>query len=202
MSDLDPKGKLREPPPGEGGCPDFASIVRQTTADSSLFEQVVDCFADQLAAFARYTCRDETLGQDAFQEAMIAAMTHLGTYRGDAPIEPWLRRIVVTSCSRLKRGKKNDPRLNVPLDEQRAAAPAGDEPTDQELQLMMVQSLDLVRREIDKLDEPNRTLLVEHDIKERPIADLAAAHELTPEAIKSRLKRARATVREALIEQI
>ena len=62
-----------------------------------------------MASFARYQCRDETLGQDAFQEAMITALTKLDTYRGDAPIEPWLRRIVVSSCSRLRRGKKNDP---------------------------------------------------------------------------------------------
>ena len=58
---------------------------------------------------------DETLGKDAFQEAMLSTMAYLDTYRGDSPIEPWLRRIVTSACSRLRRGKKNDPSINIPI---------------------------------------------------------------------------------------
>ena len=192
----DPTKPRFESPPG---CPDFAEAVKKSTPDRSLFGQIVDCFADRLVVFARHHCRDETLGMDAFQEAMIAALTNLESYRGDASIEPWLRRIVVSACSRLRRGKKNDPSINVPLEEERAEAP--EEATDQELQLMMVQALSQVRQEIDRLEEPNRTLLMEHDVREVPIAELTERFDLSVEAVKSRLKRARAEVRRRLLAQ-
>ena len=71
-------------------CPDFAEALRGTSSDESIFEQIVDCFSNRLANYATYYCRDETLGKDAFQDAMLTALTKLETFRGDSPIEPWL----------------------------------------------------------------------------------------------------------------
>ena len=43
-------------------CPDFAEIVKQTTPDQSLFEQITACLSDRLEDFAKYYCRDDPLG--------------------------------------------------------------------------------------------------------------------------------------------
>jgi len=183
-------------------CPDFARAVREADVDESLFAQIVDCFADRLTRFANYYCKDDSLGADAFQEAMLATINGLPGYRGDSPIEPWLRRIVMTSCSRLRRGKKNDPSVNVPMDDPAGSLAFADSSPDQEMSLIMAQGLELVGAEIDSLDEPNRSLLKAHDIEEVPIADLADRYEMTQEAVKSRLKRARAAVRDRLADHI
>jgi RNA polymerase sigma-70 factor (ECF subfamily) len=183
-------------------CPDFARIVRENAPDRSLFEQIVDCFSGQLARFARDHCRDESLGQDAFQEAMITAFTKLDSFRGDSPIVPWLRRIVISACSRLRRGKKNDPSVNLPFDPERGDGAVESPFGDQELQLMIAQSLEMVRAELERLDETNRSLFEAHDIDEVPIAELAERFEMSAEAVKSRLKRARAQVREGLLESL
>jgi RNA polymerase sigma-70 factor (ECF subfamily) len=186
---------------GQLKCPDFAEIVKTSTADRSLFEQIAVCFSDRLEEFAKYYCNDSTLGKDAFQDAMISAMRYLDTYRGDSPIEPWLRRIVVSSCSRLRRGKKNAPASNIPLEgEANLLATMKSPAPDQELRLMLAERLTLVQSEIGKLKEPNRTLLMKHDIEEVPIADLMSTFEMTEESVKSRLKRSRAQVRENLLE--
>jgi len=180
-------------------CPDFARAVREANVDESLFAQIAQCFAARLSAFASYYCRDESLGSDAFQEAMLATIAGLDGYRGDSPVEPWLRRIVMTSCSRLRRGKKNDPSVNVPMEERDAGLAFADSSPDQELRLIVAEGLRMVDTEIQALEEPNRSLLRAHDIEEVPIADLAARFDLTEEAIKSRLKRARAQVRDRLV---
>jgi RNA polymerase sigma factor (sigma-70 family) len=177
-------------------CPDFARAVREATADESLFAQVVACFAKRLESFAAFTCRDPALGADAFQDAMVAALDNLSSYRGDAPIEPWLRRIVVSACSRIKRGRKNSPAFNVPLEDD---APAAASAADQELKAMMFEGLERLGREIDALEEPNRSLLLAHDVDEVSIEQLAARFAMTPEAVKSRLKRARAMVRDKVL---
>lgn len=186
-------------PATEPNCPDFAELIKTTTPDRSLFEQIAECFAGRLEDFAKYYCRDDTLGKDALQDAMIATMRYLDTYRGDSPIEPWLRRIVMSACSRLRRGKKNDPALNLPFDEHRETTMAADGGPDQELRLMLLERLERMRQEIDRLKEPNRTLLLKHDLEETPLAELAAQFAMTEDAVKSRLKRSRATVREKLI---
>jgi RNA polymerase sigma-70 factor (ECF subfamily) len=181
-------------------CPDFAEFVKTSTPDKSLFEQIALCFSERLEDFAKYYCNDPTLGKDAFQDAMIAAMRHLDTYRGDSPIEPWLRKIVVSSCSRLRRGKKNAPSSNLPLDGETGILQTTKSPApDQELRLMLAERLAMVQAEIERLKEPNRTLLTLHDIEEVSIAELTARFEMTEEAVKSRLKRSRAEVRENLL---
>jgi len=182
-------------------CPDFAEILAESTPDRSLFAQIAECFSDRLEEFAKYVCRDDTAGKDAFQDAMISAMTNLETYRGDSPIDAWLRRIVVTSCSRLRRGKKNDPNINRPLETHDHTSTLSDKTPDQELSLLLRERLELVRLEIDALGEPNRTMLMLHDIQEVPIAELTEKFDMTNEAVKSRLKRARAIVRENLLQQ-
>jgi len=184
-------------------CPDFASILKDSSADASLFEQIASCFSERLSGFAQYYCKDKQLGLDAFQEAMIQALTHLDSYRGDSPIEPWLRRIVVSSCSRLRRGKKNDPRLHVPTDNDSSTQTLKDEKTpNQEMALMLAERLELVLDEIEQLKEPDRTLLVRHDVHEDTISTLAAEMNMTNDAIKSRLKRSRAAVRKNLLSRI
>ncbi|MDJ0764469.1 MAG: sigma-70 family RNA polymerase sigma factor [Myxococcota bacterium] len=183
-------------------CPDFAEILSQTSPDESLFEQIAVCYADRLEGFARYICRDETRALDAFQDAMVAAMKYLDTYRGDSPIEPWLRRILVSACARQRRGKKNDPNLHKPLDTAVSSKAMADPTPDQELHLMLKERLDLLYREIETLGEPNRSLLKGHDIDEVPIAVLADQFDLTKDAVKSRLKRARAEVRENLMHRL
>ncbi len=186
----------------DGGCPDFARIVKESTPDESLFRQIAECFSGRLKSFAKYVCKDETKGQDAFQDAMIAAMTYLDTYRGVSPIEPWLRRIVVTACSRQRRGKKNDENLNRSMESLKGELPDNAAGPDQELIMMLKERLDLVQDEISSLREPDRSLLELHDIQETPITDLASRFELSTEAVKSRLKRARATVRDNLMDRL
>lgn len=180
-------------------CPDFARAVREANVDESLFGQIVECFAGRLTRFAKYYCKNDSLGLDAFQEAMLATLGGLDGYRGDSPIEPWLQRIVMTSCSRLRRGKKNDPSTNVSMDERDGGMAFADSSPDQEIRLIMAQRLSMVNDEIEALDEPNRSLLKAHDVEEIPIADLAGKFDMTEEAIKSRLKRSRAIVRDRLV---
>ncbi|MCK9523548.1 MAG: sigma-70 family RNA polymerase sigma factor [Proteobacteria bacterium] len=181
-------------------CPDFAEIVRNSDVDESLFEQVASCFSKRLADFANYYCNDFALGQDAFQEAMITTWKQLGTYRGDSPIEPWLRRIVVSSCSRLRRGKKNNRSLHTPLDDHPMLPELSDHGPSAEMRTMIAQGMERVSAEIDRLNEPNRSLLLRHDVYEESVAALAGEFQMTVDAVKSRLKRSRAQVRSAILE--
>ncbi|MBW2455765.1 MAG: sigma-70 family RNA polymerase sigma factor [Deltaproteobacteria bacterium] len=181
-------------------CPDFARLLREASPDAALSAQLVTCFGRELERQARQRCRSTTLAEDAVQDALVGALENIGSFRGDAPIEAWLRRLVVSSCSRLTRGRKNAPAFNRPLDELSGEAEAGDGAGLQEQAVLLSERLALLRDAMADLSDQNRALLLAHEAEDEPIAELARRFDTTEESIKSRLKRSRAQLRRRLLE--
>lgn len=92
-------------------------------ADShEAFGELVLRYQDMAFACAYSVLGDFHLAEDAAQEAFITAWRKLDQLREPAAFAGWLRRIVLTECNRMTRGK----RLKfVPLDAGPAAGPAG-----------------------------------------------------------------------------
>ncbi len=178
-------------------CPDFAAMAREGKIDSSDVDQIISCFSKRLERFAAARCQNTMQGEDALQDAMINMIQNLAAYRGDAPIEYWLRRMVVGACSRLKRGKKNSPDANLPLDETVSGAIADKQPN-AEMLLDLQSELERLGQALESLPELNRTLFYLHDGQGDSISDLSTRFDLTEEAVKSRLKRTRAFLRREL----
>ncbi len=185
---------------GAPRCPDFARLLREASPGAALSEQLVTCFGRELERQARRRCRSTTLAEDAAQDALVGALENLGSFRGDAPIEAWLRRLVVSSCSRLTRGRKNAPAFNRPLDELSGEVEAGDDAALQERAVLLSERLALLREALADLSDQNRALLLAHEAGDEPIAELAKRFDTTEEGIKSRLKRSRAQLRTRLLE--
>jgi RNA polymerase sigma-70 factor (ECF subfamily) len=185
------------------GCPDFAEILRDAPADASIREQVASCFYEEMARTARRVCRDGVLAEDALQEAMHVGLRKLDTYRGDAPLDHWLRRLVTSACNRLRRGRKNDPRLHVPFEpgQQGPTSAATATAPEQEVGVLLGERLSLLAEALEEIPEPNRSLLLLHEGQQEPLGALARRYELTEEAVKSRLKRTRALVRDTLLRR-
>lgn len=182
-------------------CPDFANILRQSAPTTSVREQIAECFYTEMTRFARLRCRDTTLAQDAVQDAMINGLDALGSFRGEAPLQYWLRRLVLSACSRLRRSRKNDPRLHVTLDEVGDDEGARTQPDTQEAQVFLSQRLEILREVLREIEEPNRSLLLLHEGQEESLAELAVQFDLSVEAVKARLKRTRARLRRRLLEK-
>jgi RNA polymerase sigma factor (sigma-70 family) len=111
---------------------DLHSLVRKA-ADSlsppgerrEAFGELVTGFQDMAFACAYGVLGDFYLAEDAAQEAFITAWRSLDQLRAPEAFPGWLRRIVLTQCSRLTRGK----RLKiVPLESCADAPSAGPDP--------------------------------------------------------------------------
>lgn len=155
---------------------------------AALAQLLHDCQPD-LRRFARRTCATTEDAEDAVQLALWQLYRQIGALRTVATFARWLFRIVERECFRLfRRGGGAD--AGVPAAEPDAlAAPAV--PYDLRLDLA---------RAVERLPALYREVLVLRDIQELTAPEVAAELGLSLAAVKSRLHRARAMVREQLLQ--
>lgn len=142
-----------------------------------------------LKRFARRTCATTEDAEDAVQIALWQLYREIGALRAVAALATWLFRVVERECFRLFRGRGRVESLDDLGDAHlQAAAPR----IPQDLQI------DLARA-IERLAPPYREVLILRDVHELTAPEVAAQLTLSIEAVKSRLHRARAMVREQLL---
>jgi RNA polymerase sigma-70 factor (ECF subfamily) len=76
--------------------------------EPSALDHITRCYGDRLLAAGRRHCRSGAEADDAVQDALVTAATHLDQFRGTGSLEGWLVRIVARACRHLGRGQKND----------------------------------------------------------------------------------------------
>jgi RNA polymerase sigma factor (sigma-70 family) len=153
--------------------------------EAGAIEQLLAATKPDLQRFARRLCRGPEDAEDAVQNALWILHRKVGTVRALPAFAGWLFRVVARECYRLMRraGLAGDGR-----DLDAVAAP----PIPSELQRDLVKA-------IAALPDGYRQVLILRDIEERTAAEAAAALDLSLEAVKSRLRRAREQVRERLL---
>ena len=179
-------------------CPDFKTILQSGEKVNNLHDLIVECFLSDMQKVAQKLCRNQTLAEDAVQDAVLSTITNLNSFRGEAPLKVWLSRLVRTACSRMRRGRKNSAEFNQPLEAPGIINKIDSVTPNQELQLLISERIDILYDVLKKEKEPNRSLLLLHEGQGLTIAELSEQFDLTTESVKSRLKRTRAKVRKKL----
>jgi RNA polymerase sigma factor (sigma-70 family) len=89
-----------------------ALVIRATDSDATLTEryeafcELVRIFQDMAYACAYAVVEDFSLAEDAAQEAFVSAWQKLSQLRQPEAFPGWFKRIVLTECNRLTRGKR------------------------------------------------------------------------------------------------
>lgn len=184
-------------------CADIHAHVKRGDAPGIVFNEIVTCFGRDLKNFARYRCGNETDADDAYQDALLAAHRYINSFRGETPLKHWLLKLVSTACLQKKRGRKNDPKLHVAIDAQlhpelEKHLVSHEIPTD--TQAMINERLDNLREALETIDARDRKMLLLHEGEGIPLADIAKEFKLTVPGVKTRLFRARASIKKYVIE--
>src|SRR3954447_11424356 len=137
--------------------------------------------------FAGSLCASPQDAEDAAQEALIILYRKIGTLRASSALAAWMFRIVRNECLR---------RLTLALN---GTAPVC-EPVAPPTEDIVLQRLEAERvaTAISELPADQRVVLVMRDIQGLPGHEVARSLGLSTAAMKSRLHRARTTLREAL----
>ena len=174
-------------------CQPDALIARMRAGDLEVLDDLSRCYGARLLQVGQRRCRDADQAQDAVQDALLAAGEHLSDFRGDASVEGWLVRMVSNACHRMRRGQKNDPRLHAALDPNAAFDGAGPEAEAARGEMMQTLGQALLA-----LSPADRSLILLTDGEGYSAPELAERLDLTAQAVRSRVSRARRQLRASL----
>lgn len=162
-------------------------IEAACAGDERALSQLLSVCQPDLKRFARRTCANSEDAEDAVQVALWQLHRKIGTLGTVAAFATWLFRIVERECYRIFRRSSAGDALSEPTSVELAAPQI---PTDLRLDLT---------KAIAALPEAYRVALVLRDVEELTAPEVAASLGVSVEAVKSRLHRARAMVRESLM---
>jgi RNA polymerase sigma-70 factor (ECF subfamily) len=160
------------------------------------FGELIVRFQDMAYGYAYAILGDAQLAQDAAQEAFIAAYQNLAQLREPAAFPGWLRRIVLTRCIRLTRGQRAH-------EQSLETAPylSSGQPTP----LMVLEDKETreqIQTAIQALPEPQRMATVLYYIDGYSQNEVAEFLEISVDAVKKRLQRARERLQERMVEMV
>ena len=158
---------------------------------SKIYRQWVEQYQDQAWAVARYILKDDQEAEDATQDAFVKLWHHQHKIDQEL-VKPWLMKVTRNGCLDRLRRRRN----NVEFEESHMAEEASG-PSDD---LASGELGGWLKRAIEGLKEPYRSLVVLRDVHHHSYEDVAGMLELSLSQVKVYLHRARKELREQLSE--
>ena len=194
------------PVPGFAVAPEASTdqeVVGQVLAgNTALFELLMRRHNARIYRAARAIVRDEAEAEDVMQQAYLNAYKHLAQFTGAAQFSTWLTRIAVhEALARVKRQGRYeivDVETALPGAESVSDRP---EALDPERLASAGELRQLLETVIDLLPAGMREVFMLREVEGLSTAETAECLEVSDDVVKTRLSRARATLRHAILER-
>jgi RNA polymerase sigma-70 factor (ECF subfamily) len=174
-------------------------IAAAKAGDDKALRSLIDLLSGPIYRYGRTFCRDEADAEDVSQVVLIALFRTLKGYRGQGSLSSWAYTVARNACARKRRAPAGRPRMES-LDT--GAGPAARQVShpaqDPERDAERAELRDAIAVAIRELPAPQRDVLVLRDVEGQPAARVGKILGLSERAVKSRLHRARITLRERL----
>ena len=165
--------------------------------DPKAIEQLLANHEEQIFRFGLRMCGNEADARDVLQDTLLAAFKNLHEFRGESQLSSWLYQIARSFCSRSRRRTAGEPDRLESLDQNDAlAVPSEDRQPEALAHAREIGAV--MQAAILGLSASEREVIVLRDIEGLTAEEAAAALGIEVGALKSRLHRARAELREKL----
>jgi RNA polymerase sigma-70 factor (ECF subfamily) len=179
-------------------------LERLRRGDAAAYESLVRDHSGRMFGAVRRILRNEEDAHEALQDAFLSAFRGIASFAGDAKLSTWLHRIAVNAALmklRAKRAVHEKPIDDLfPKFDDTGHELVPNEPWQESAEELAskAETRALVRTLIDELPDTYRTALLLRDIEELPTEEVARQLEVTPNAVKIRIHRARQALRTLL----
>jgi RNA polymerase sigma-70 factor (ECF subfamily) len=165
-----------------------------------MYELLMRRYNERLYRAARAITRDDREAEDVMQQAYVNAFANLRQFDGRARFSTWLTRIAINeSLARVRRNGKyqafDDESLTAEMFMSSSAPP------DPERQAFSGELRALLEWAIDGLPDGSREVFVLRDVEGLSTTEAAESLGVSEDVVKTRLSRARAALRRALLER-
>jgi RNA polymerase sigma-70 factor, ECF subfamily len=182
---------------------EMALIERICAGEKQLFYELISPYQRSVYIAAHSVLQNEADAEEAAQEAFLKTLAHLRSFRRESKFSTWLIQIAINEA-RMKRRKER--KFLYESIEQRDVDEEGNYiPKDfadwREIPSEALQRTELCRvlqKAIASLPSKYREVLIMRDIQHLSTAETAQVLQITENAVKTRLLRARLQMRDAL----
>lgn len=177
-------------------------LRRVQAGEKQLFYEVVKPYERRVYSAALAVLRNEADAEDAAQEAILKAFTHIRQFRAEARFSTWLIQIAVNEA--LMRKRRAHPEIIEPIGEHQEED--GQYTPRDFADWREIPSEVLERKEVRKsladavaaLTQKYRDVFLLRDVQHLSIEETAETLGITPASVKTRLLRARLMLRDML----
>lgn len=173
-------------------------LAAARAGDARATRALLDSVSATVYRYGRSFCRDPHDAEDVMQDVFTALSGSLGTFRGDASLSSWAWVVAQRACARRRRRTQATTGRTTSLDQPRDAGGAGeiaDERGDPARLAEARELREVLEAAIRDLPEGQRDVLMLRDVEGVPAKEVGRALGIAEHAVKSRLHRARLTVR-------
>lgn len=172
---------------------DAGLITRARAGDRAALAQLLEQLSPLVYRFGLRMCRHRADAEDVLQDTLLSVADHLAEFEGRASLSSWVFMLARTACARKRRGLKN--RSHLPEEAVAELASEAGSPEQSALQGELRLALE---RALGGLSSEQREVLLLRDMEGLSAPEVAEALGMSVPAVKSRLHRARISLREAL----
>lgn len=187
---------------------DAGLVKRYNTGDESAFVEIMDRYHGRILGLAMNLLRNRADAEEIAQDAFIRAHRGLANFRGDSSLATWLYRIALNLARNrywyfFRRRRQDSISIDRPFGEE-AGATLGDfipaDHGDPAQEAVTNEFADLIATCMEKLDSRHREILTMRNTLHLPYEDIARALSINVGTVKSRIARARESLRKLIAE--
>lgn len=162
--------------------------------DRAALETLLATHRETVFRYGLRYCKTSEDAEDAVQETLWAAAKSIANFRRAAAVTTWLFTIVRNKCYRLTHRWHAEPSLADVLPHLPDSAQTPEE------QLITEQTQQILAHALSQLDATQREVILLRDVEGLTAPEAAHRLNITVQALKSRLHRARSQLREGIAE--
>ncbi len=168
-----------------------------------LFEVLMRRYNRRLYRAARSILGDDSEAEDVIQDAYVRAYEHLNQFSGQAKFSTWLTKIAVHEALARHRRRRRFVEIDSTPETERNSMSILISKTQNPEQQALARELNAVLESaVDALPEVYRSVFILRAVEEMNTIETAECLDISEEAVKTRLHRARALLREELYSRI
>jgi len=175
-------------------------VQKSAAGDINAFETLIQSHQKKVYNIALRMTKNPEDALELSQDALVRAFLAIKKFRGDSSFATWLYRITMNVCTDFlrKRNKATVVSIEQPdYENEQAIQIAGNEPGPDEISEKN-QLKELVRDAMDQLAPEHRQVLILRDLMDMPYRDIANILNVNEGTIKSRINRARESLKKVI----